>query len=117
VQAEVQLIIDLLKYTAFLRRQFQRSISVSLLRTVTSWIQESLRSTPVRFPGINKAGELLSRAVAPTSGFGLNDIWSSWTRSISPHSYIPELEDAISDANDRGSEHGGSGTVGYLPIA
>jgi len=54
---------------------------------------------PVHLPNISRSAELLSRAVAPTSGFGLNDIWLSWTSSISPRSYVPELEQALAGAD------------------
>ncbi|KAH9179366.1 midasin [Lactarius sanguifluus] len=76
--AEIQLIIDLLKYTAFLRPYLDVTIDFSLLQAVVSWIQEALRSAPVHISGITRSAVLLSNSVAPTSGFGLTDIWSSW---------------------------------------
>ena len=97
---EVQLIIDLLKYTTFFRRQPHSAVNFSLLQAVTSWIQEALRSAPVRLPDITRSAEILSRAVASTSGLGLNDIWSSWTNSISTSLYTAELEQAILDTDD-----------------
>jgi hypothetical protein len=75
-------------------------VDFSLLQAVTSWIQEALRVAPVHLPDISRSAELLSRAVASTSGLGLSDIWSSWTSSISPNSYTLELEQATSDADD-----------------
>jgi hypothetical protein len=80
-------------------------VNFSLLQAVSSWIQEALRSTPVHLPDISRSAELLSRAVASTSGLGLNDVWSSWTSSISPSSYSAELEQAILDTDDSGDEH------------
>ena len=80
-------------------------MNFSLLQAVSSWIQETLRSTPVHLPDISRSAELLSRAVASTSGLGLNDIWSSWTSSVSPSSYSAELEQAILDSGDSGDEY------------
>lgn len=94
------MINDLLKYTAFFRCQPHSAVDFSLLQAVTSWIQEALRVAPVHLPDISRSAELLSRAVASTSGLGLSDIWSSWTSSISPNSYTLELEQATSDADD-----------------
>lgn len=75
-------------------------MNFSLLQAVTSWIQEALRLAPVHLPDISLSAEHLSRAVASNSGLGLNDIWSSWTSSISPNSYTLELEQATSDTDD-----------------
>jgi hypothetical protein len=97
---EIQLIIDLLKYATFFRRQPHSAVNFSLLQSVSSWIQEAIRSTPVHLPDISRSAELLSRAVASTSGLGLNDIWSSWTSSIGPSSYTAELEQATLDTGD-----------------
>jgi hypothetical protein len=108
------LTIDLFKYTAFLRLQLGTTVNISLLQAVASWIHDALRSTPIHLPGIKTSWELLSRAVASTSGFGLNDIWSSWMRSTSLNSYFPELDHAILDAIDNGSGHSGSRPVRYL---
>jgi hypothetical protein len=94
------LIIDLLKYIAFFRCQPHSAVNFSLLQAVTSWIQEALRLAPVHLPDISLSAEHLSRAVASNSGLGLNDIWSSWTSSISPNSYTLELEQATSDTDD-----------------
>lgn len=99
------MIIDLLKYTTFLRCQPHRSVNFSLLQAVISWIQDALRLTPIHLPDVRRSGELLSRAVASTSGFGLKDIWSSWTGSISPNSYSSKLEHAALGANDSESGH------------
>ena len=104
-QAEIQLIIDLLKCTTFFQRQPHSVVNFSLLQAVTSWIQETLQSTPVHLPDITRSAETLSRAVASTSGLGLNDIWSSWTSSISPSSYATELEQAIFDTDDSGDRY------------
>jgi hypothetical protein len=111
-QAEIQLIIDLLKYATFLRRQPHSAVNFSLLQAVSSWIQEALRSTPVHLPDIIRSAEILSRTVASTSGLGLNDIWSSWTSSISPNSYTAELEQAILDTDDSEDGHSESLTPG-----
>jgi hypothetical protein len=95
-------------------------VNFSLLQAVSSWIQEALRSTPVHLPDISRSAELLSRAVASTSGLGLNDIWSSWTSSISPSSYIAELEQAILDTDDSGdgySESRAPGVSVYILIS
>lgn len=105
---EIQLIIELLKYTAFFWCQPHSAVNFSLLQAVTSWIQEALRSTPVHLPDINLSAELLSQAVASTSGLGLNDIWSSWTSSINPSSYALELEQVTSDTDDSEEAYGGS---------
>ena len=83
-------------------------MNFSLLQAVASWIQEALRLAPVHLPEISRPAELLSRAVASTSGLGLNDIWSSWTSSISPNSYIVELEQVDSDADDSVEAYSGS---------
>lgn len=83
-------------------------MNFSLLQAVASWIQEALRLAPVYLPDISRPAELLSRAVASTSGLGLNDIWSSWTSSIGPNSYIVELEQVASDADDSGEAYSGS---------
>jgi len=80
-------------------------VNFSLLQAVASWIQEALRLAPVHLPDISRPAELLSRAVASTSGLGLNDIWSSWTSSISPNSYIVELEQVALDADDGGEAY------------
>jgi hypothetical protein len=80
-------------------------MNFSLLQAVTSWIQDALRLAPVHLPMISRPLELLTRAVASTSGLGLNDIWSSWTSSISPKSYIIELEQVASDADDSGEAY------------
>jgi hypothetical protein len=77
-------------------------VNFSLLQAVASWVQEALRLAPVHLPEISQSAELLSRAVASTSGLGLNDIWSTWTSSISPSSYANELEQAASDADNSG---------------
>ena len=87
-------------------------MNFSLLQVVSSWIQEALRSTPVNLPDISRSGELLSRAVASTSGLGLNDIWSSWTSSIGPSSYAAELGQAILDTDDSGDAYSESHTPG-----
>lgn len=87
-------------------------MNFSLLQVVSSWIQETLRSTPVHLPDISRSAELLSRAVASTSGLGLNDIWSSWTSSIGPSSYTAELEKAILDTNDSGDGYSESRALG-----
>jgi len=87
-------------------------VNFSLLQAFSSWIQEALRSTPVHLPDISRSAELLSRAVASTSGLGLNDIWSSWTSSIGPSSYTAELEQAISDTDDSGDGHSESHAPG-----
>ena len=105
--------MDLLKYTTFFRRQPHSAVNFSLLQAVSSWIQEALRSTPVHLPDISRSGELLSRAVASTSGLGLNDIWSSWTSSIGPSSYTTELEQAILDADDSGDAYSESQAPGF----
>lgn len=109
--------IDLLKYTAFLRLQLGTSVNISLLQAVASWIQDALRSTSIHLPDIKKSGELLSRAVASTSGLGLNEIWTSWMRPLSLSSDFPELDHATSDAIDSGSGHSGSRPVRYLLVA
>lgn len=87
-------------------------MNFSLLQAFSSWIQEALRSTPVYLPDISRSAELLSRAVASTSGLGLNDIWSSWTSSISPSSYTAELEQAILDTDDSGDGYSESHAPG-----
>jgi len=87
-------------------------VNFSLLQAVTSWIQEALRSALVHLPEITRSAEILSHAVASTSGLGLNDIWSSWTSSISPSSYTAELEQAISDTDDSGDGYSESYTPG-----
>lgn len=87
-------------------------MNFSLLQAFSSWIQEALRSTQVHLPDISRSAELLSRAVASTSGLGLNDIWSSWTSSISPNSYTAELEQTISDTDDSGDGHSKSHAPG-----
>jgi hypothetical protein len=69
----------------------------SLLQAVASWIQEALRSAPAHLTCISRSGALLSQAVAPTSGLGLLDIWSSWSGSVKLNSHLPGLEQAISD--------------------
>jgi hypothetical protein len=102
------LFIDLLKYTAFFRCQPHSALNFSLLQAVTSWIQEALRLAPVHLADISRSAEILSRAVASTSGLGLSDIWSSWTSSISPNSYTLELEQATSDADDSEESYSGS---------
>ncbi|KAH9969750.1 P-loop containing nucleoside triphosphate hydrolase protein [Russula dissimulans] len=102
LSAEIQLIIDLLKYTTFLRNQPNSAVNFSVLQTVASWIQEALQLAPVHLPNVSRSAELLSRAVAPTSGFGLKYIWLSWMSSISPRSYIPELEQVIACADVSG---------------
>jgi len=107
-KAEIQLIIDLLKFTAFFWCQPNSAVNFSLLQAVTSWIQEALRLAPVHLPDISRSAELLSRAVASTSGLGLNDMWSSWTSSINPNSYSLELEQATSDADDSEEAYSGS---------
>jgi hypothetical protein len=112
LQAEIQLIVDLLKYTTFFRRQPHSAVNFSLLQAVTSWIQEALRSAPFHLPDITRSADILSHAVASTSGLGLNDIWLSWTSSISPSSYTAELEQAILDTDDSGDGHGESHTPG-----
>lgn len=58
------------------------------------WIQETLRSAPGHLPDIRRSADRLSLVVASTSGQGLNDIWSSWTSSVSPTYYAFELEQA-----------------------
>lgn len=85
-------------------------MNFSLFQAVASWIQEALRLAPVHLPEISLSAELLSRAVASTSGLGLNDIWSSWTSSISPSSYAIELEQAASDADNSGEVYSESPT-------
>ena len=102
------MIIDLLKYTAFLRPKLRDTIDFSLLQAVISWIQEALRSAPVRLPGITRSGALLSHAVAPTSGLGLTDIWSSWRGLVNFNSYPPELEQVISGEVDNEDGYSGS---------
>ena len=95
-------------------------MNFSLLQAVSSWIQEALRSTPVHLPDISRSAELLSRAVASTSGLGLNDIWSSWTSSIGPSSYSAELDQAILDTDDNGdgySESQAPGVSVYILIS
>ena len=95
-------------------------MNFSLLQAVSSWIQEALRSMPVHLPDINRSAELLSRAVASTSGLGLNDIWSSWTSSISPSSYTAQLEQTILDTDDSGDGHSeshDSGVSVYILIS
>jgi hypothetical protein len=95
-------------------------VNFSLLQAVSSWIQEALRSTPVHLPDISRSAELLSRAVASTSGLGLNDIWSSWTSSVGPSSYTAELEQAILDTDDSGdgySESHDPGVSVYVLIS
>jgi hypothetical protein len=117
LQAEIQLIIDLLKYTTFFQRQPHNVVNFSLLQAVTSWIQEALRSTPVHLPDITRSAETLSRAVASTSGLGLSNIWSSWASSISPSSYTAELEQAVLDTDDSGdgySEFHPPGVSAYM---
>ncbi|KAI9508874.1 midasin nuclear AAA ATPase [Russula earlei] len=104
-QAEMQLIIDLLKYTTFLLSQSCGALDFSLLQAVTSWIREDLRLAPVHLPNISRSAEHLSRAVASSSGFGLNDIWLSWMNATSPRYYMLELEQVISDADDSGDGH------------
>lgn len=105
---EVQLIIDLLKYLAFLRPHLRVTIDFSLLQAAISWIQETLRSAPVHLPAITRSGALLSHAVSPTSGLGLTDIWSSWRGSINLNSYPPELEQVIMDVDDNDDGYSGS---------
>ena len=90
-------------------------MNFSLLQAVSSWIQEALRSTPVHLPDTNRSAELLSRAVASTSGLGLNDIWLSWTSSISPSAYTAELEQAILDSDDSGDGYSESFFRGFCP--
>jgi hypothetical protein len=95
-------------------------MNFSLLQAVSSWIQEALRSMPVHLPDINRSAELLSSAVTSTSGLGLNDIWSSWTSSISPSSYTAELEQTTLDTDDSGDGHSeshDSGVSVYLLIS
>lgn len=89
------MIVDLLKYIAFLRPQLRVTIDFSVLQAVISWVQEALRSAPVPIPDITRSGALLFHAVAPTSGLGLTDIWSSWRGSVNLHSYPTELEQGI----------------------
>lgn len=95
-------------------------MNFSLLQAVSSWIQDALRSAPVHLPDISRSAELLSHAVASTSGLGLNDIWSSWTSSIGPSSYIAELDQAILDTDDSGDgyseSHAPGGSV-YILIS
>ena len=102
------MIIDLLKYTAFLRPQLRVTIDFSVLQAVISWMQEALRSAPVHLPGITRSAALLSHAVAPTSGLGLTDIWSSWRGSVNLNSYAPELEQVISNVDDNEDGYSGS---------
>ncbi len=92
-------------------------MNFSLLQVVASWIQEALRLAPVHLPEISRSAELLSRAVASTSGLGLNDIWSSWTSSISPSSYAIELEQAASDADNSGEVYSESHPERFYPSA
>ncbi|KAH9080394.1 midasin [Lactarius deliciosus] len=109
--AETRLIIDLLKYTAFLRPHLDVTIDFSLLQAVVSWIQEALRSTPVHIPGITRSAALLSNSVAPTSGLGLTDIWSSWRGSANLNSSPPELVQVILGVDDDEDEY----MTGRLP--
>lgn len=91
------MIIDLYKYLAFLCPQLRVTVDFSLLQAVISWIQEALRSAPDHLTCISRSGALLSHAVAPTSGFGLADIWSSWIGSVKLNTHLPELKQAISE--------------------
>jgi hypothetical protein len=121
------LIIELLRYLAFLRPKLCVTLDFSLLQAVVSWIQEALRSAPVHFPGITQPWALLSQTVAPTSGLGLTDIWSSWRGSVDIYSRSAELGQVISGADaddneDRYSEshiYWGSETPPHLlePLA
>jgi hypothetical protein len=110
------LIIDLLKYISFFRHQPHGAVNFSLLQAVSSWIQDALRSTRVHLPDISRSAELLSRAVASTSGLGLSDIWSSWTSSIGPSSYTTELEQAILETDDSGDGYSESQVQEFLLI-
>jgi hypothetical protein len=94
------LILDLFKYLAFLRPHLRVTIDFSLLQAVISWIQEALRSAPVHLPRITRSEALLSRAVSPTSGLGLTDIWSSWRGSVKSKSHPSEPEQVISGVDD-----------------
>lgn len=94
------MIIELLKYLAFLRPHLCVTIDFSLLQAVISWIQEALRSAPVRLPSIARSEAILSRAVSPTSGLGLTDIWSSWRGSVNSNSHPSEPEQVISGVGD-----------------
>ncbi|KAI9443340.1 midasin [Lactarius indigo] len=105
---EIQLIIDLFKYTAFLRPHLGVTIDFSLLQAVVSWIQSALQSAQVHIPGITRSAALLSETVAPTSGFGLTDIWSSWRGSANSNSYPPELVQVIPGVDDNEDEYRGS---------
>ena len=107
--------MDLLKYTTFFRRQPHSAVNFSLLQAVSSWIQETLRSALVHLPDVTRSAELLSRAVASTSGLGLNDIWSSWTSSIGPSSYTSELEQVILDTDDSEDGYSESHAPGVSP--
>ncbi|KAH9065293.1 midasin [Lactarius vividus] len=103
--AEIQIIIDLLKYTAFLRPHLDVTIDFSLLQAVVSWIQETLRSAPVHISGITQSAALLFNSVSPTSGFGLTDIWSSWRGSENLNSSPPEIVQVIPCVDDDGDEY------------
>lgn len=102
------MIIDLLKYLAFLRPHLRVTIDFSLLQAVVSWIQEALRSAPVHLSAITRSGALLSRAVSPTSGLGLTDIWSSWRGSVTLNTHPPEVEQAIMGVDDNEDGYSGS---------
>lgn len=102
------MIIDLFKYLAFLRPQLRVTVDFSLLQAVISWIQEALRSAPDHLTSISRSGALLSHAVAPTSGLGLADIWSSWRVSVKLNPHLPELKQAISEVDVNGDGSSGS---------
>ncbi|KAI0270022.1 midasin [Gloeopeniophorella convolvens] len=99
---EIQVIIELLKYIAFLQPRLRDILDFSLLQAVSSWIQYTLQSAPAQLSELARHAEALSRAVTPTSGLGLSDIWSSWTNfgDLNPSSTFELDQGALSVSND-----------------